>query len=66
MHASVLYDVEVDSGELGVREEMDLIAGWLRKTWSIEVLHDLEPRATLPALSAWDPGEEVSPAPWER
>jgi chloramphenicol 3-O phosphotransferase len=64
VHAGVRYDLEVDSGSLGLREEMSVVAEWLKQTWSIDVSPTSKLHSSLPVTSAWR-ADEAIPAPWE-
>lgn len=66
VHIGVHYDVEVDTGVLGLRESMSRIAESMGQRWSIPVPVLSNRPSRLPLTSAWSPGEPVSPAPWER
>jgi hypothetical protein len=66
VHEGVRYDIEVDTGVLGLDEEGSLIAEYLVGRWSIQMAARSKPRSTLPATSAWMPEGTVRPAPWER
>jgi chloramphenicol 3-O phosphotransferase len=66
VHAGVRYDLEVDTGVLGLRESMSRIAESMGRRRSIPVPVLSNRPSTLPLVSAWSPGEPVNPAPWER
>jgi chloramphenicol 3-O phosphotransferase len=66
VHVGVRYDVEVDTGVLGMHESMSVIAESMSKRWSIPVPVLSNRPATLPPISAWSPGGPISSAPWER
>jgi chloramphenicol 3-O phosphotransferase len=65
VHVGVRYDVEVDTGVLGLHESMSLIAQSMGRRWSIPVPVLSNQASTLPPTSAWSPGQPFSPAPWE-
>jgi chloramphenicol 3-O phosphotransferase len=65
VHAGVHYDVEVDTGALGLNEELSVIAEALWQRWSLLVATESSPKAALPPMSAWMPEGVVRPAPWE-
>jgi chloramphenicol 3-O phosphotransferase len=66
VHEGLRYDVEVDTGALDLHDELNVIAEWLGRTWTIAV----SPRSTheprVPPLSVCTPGKSIHPAPWER
>jgi chloramphenicol 3-O phosphotransferase len=66
VHVGVRYDVEVDTGVLGLREAMSRVADAMGQLWSIPTPVLSSQPSTLPATSAWSPGDGVSPPPWER
>jgi chloramphenicol 3-O phosphotransferase len=66
VHVSVHYDVEVDTGVLGLPESMSRIAESMGRRWSIPVPVLSNRPSMLPLTSPWSPGESVSSAPWER
>jgi chloramphenicol 3-O phosphotransferase len=65
VHAGVHYDIEVDTGELDLHEELSVIAEALRQRWSLMMTTESSPKATLPPTSAWMPEGVIRPPPWE-
>jgi chloramphenicol 3-O phosphotransferase len=65
VHVGVRYDTEIDTGVLELRQAMAVIAESMGRCWSIQAPSLSNHSSILPPLSAWSPGEPISPAPWE-
>jgi chloramphenicol 3-O phosphotransferase len=65
VHEGVRYDLEVDTGVLGVAQSVNVIAAALRRRWSIAIAPASEEAPALPTRSAWTGHGDGRSAPWE-